>query len=171
MKRRSFLAGLLTLSQAPPATALLVGDSLAYQLGPRLAKLMRAKQLRLAHDGRGGSSARQWLREGWFQRSTHAHPANSVLVSLGVNCTRSERPGLAEDVAALVAQSPAPVLWLLPPPLRMDTAYLERAVATAGCSSFAPGELELEHDGIHPTDAGHRHWAAMLVQHLWEHTT
>lgn len=168
MTRRSLLAALLAapaaLAKAPPVDALLVGDSLAYQLGPRLAQSMRAKQRRLALDGRGGSSARQWLREGWFRRAVKQHPARIVLVSLGVNCTRPERPKLGDDIEALLALAPAPVLWLLPPPLKMDTAYLREAMRG---EAFAPGPLPLESDGIHPTHEGHTRWAELLVARLW----
>lgn len=169
MNRRSFLATLLATPVAlakprVPADALLVGDSLAYQLGPRLWRAMHERQLHLALDGRGGSSAHQWLKKGWFRRVVHNHPARIVLVSLGVNCTSSERPKLADEIRALIKLSPAPVLWLLPPPLRMDTTYLRKAVQGP---AFDPGPLQLESDGIHPTHKGHERWAQLLVEHLW----
>lgn len=168
MNRRSLLLALLTApiasAKAKPADALLVGDSLAYQLGPRLWKAMHSHKLQLAYDGRGGSSARQWLRKGWFRQATRKHPADVVLVSLGVNCTKGERPKLADDIKALISLSPAPVIWLLPPPLRMDTTYLRSAVQGP---SFDPGTLPLESDGIHPQHKGYVRWADLLIEHLW----
>ncbi|GMV18572.1 MAG: hypothetical protein AMXMBFR56_67960 [Polyangiaceae bacterium] len=66
ISRRALLAALLTapLAVAGEARVLLVGDSIAYQLAPRLRKL-----LPLIADARGGSSARQWVQRGWFRRA------------------------------------------------------------------------------------------------------
>jgi len=165
VNRRTAMSALLLLGAAPsPADALLVGDSLAFQLASRLFKAMRPRVL--AADGRGGSSTRQWLRDRLFRQAVLSRPARVVLVSLGVNCTRAERPGLAADIKKLVTSSPVPVVWLLPPPLKFDTGYLHNAVAEAGCRSFDPGALPLD-DGVHPTDAGHKRWAELLVEHLW----
>ena len=171
MNRRAALSALLVapaaLASPAPAAALLVGDSLAFQLAPRLRKAMGER--RLAADGRGGSSTRQW-RDKWFRRAVERYPGGVVLVSLGVNCTRSERPRLAEDIGALVDVCEdvfqRQLLWLLPPPLKFSTKYLRDAVAEVGCSSFDPGVLPLG-DGVHPTHAGYEKWATMLVKKLY----
>lgn len=150
----------------PPelADALLVGDSLAGQLGPRLAKEAGKRGLRFLYNYRAGSSTRQWVRGRWLPKVEGPHPTRLVLVSLGVNCTKAERPRLAADMRSLVSQTTVDVLWLLPPPLKMDTDYIRKAVSGP---SFYPGELPLESDGIHPTDAGHKQWAALLAKELW----
>lgn len=171
MKRRAFLSLLLSspaLAQQTPVDALLVGDSLAYQLASRLRKAMG--QRKLAADGRGGSSTRQWRQKRWFQRDLELHPSSVVLVSLGVNCTRVERPKLADDIGVLVDICEdvfqRRLLWLLPPPLKFNTQYLRDAVAEVGCPSFDPGPLPLG-DGVHPTHAGYEKWASLLVTSLW----
>lgn len=175
MSRRGLLASMLLASPvlAGPriVDALLVGDSLAYELGPRLGVAMRERGRTLAVDGRGGSSTRQWFRLHWFERAIVRHPSRVVLVSLGVNCTKSERPALRDDIAHLLEIAEVhgrSVLWLLPPPLRVNTNYLREAVSGR---TFFPGRLALESDGIHPTHAGHQRWARLLVDHLWPEGT
>lgn len=156
----------VAMAAPTPVSALLVGDSLAFQLGPRLAKAMNPK--RLAFDAKGGSSARQWLREGWFRRAVERHPSALTLVSLGVNCTKSERPKLAAAIEALASLvKHGELVWLLPPPLRFDTQYLRDAVVEAGVTAIEAGPLPLESDGVHPTFRGHELWATALVEALW----
>lgn len=182
----------------PPeiADALLVGDSLAGQLGPRLAKEATARGKKFLYNFRAGSSTRQWARGKLLERVLRQHLTRVVLISLGTNCTRVERPKLHTDVRNVLAQAniekrsgkmvkiiTTPVLWLLPPPLKFDTEYIRKAVAgryvdhgrcrrllVAGEElprPFFPGKLPLESDGIHPTDAGHKQWAALLAKELW----
>lgn len=173
MNRRTLLASLLVapaaFAEEAPVDAVLFGDSLAYQLGPRLGKVARKRSRRAYADGRGGSSTRQWRQKQWFSHGLEQHPGLIVLVSLGVNCTRSERPKLADDIGTLVDICEdifqRPLLWLLPPPLKMSTKYLRDAVSKVGCPAFDPGPLPLG-DGIHPTDAGYQKWAEMLADHL-----
>lgn len=156
------LAPSVSGARPEPIDVLLVGDSLAYQLGPRLRKAIAPRRLQTV--ARGGSSARQWLRHRWFQRAAATYPAKVMLVSLGTNCIRSERPELGADMVQLIRQARAPVVWLLPPPLRFSTDYIRRAVEQAEVRSFAPGPLKLEHDGVHPTDSGHQEWARRIEQ-------
>jgi hypothetical protein len=149
---------------------LLLGDSLAFQLGPPLWRQAREVKQRVHVRAHGGSSARQWIQRRWVSRAASSVRAERVLVSLGVNCTRSERPRLAQDIATIVdiiADLGAPTLWLLPPPLRFSTEYLVQAVSEAGVPSFAPGPLPMESDGVHPTYRGQQRWAQLLVAHLW----
>lgn len=179
MDRRTFLvvtlAAPLAAGNAPPVDALLVGDSLAFQLGPRLRRAAASRGRTVAYEGRGGTSARQWREKGWLRDAVRRHPSASVLICLGTNCTPGERPRLADDVRALVRKVPQGrgVLWLFPPPLRYSTDYIGKAVEAAGLRSFSPGPLPMEWDGrlrrpdVHPTDAGHVRWAGMLVDHLW----
>lgn len=194
MNRRSFLASSLALAapvSAPAAPKLseaeyvLCGDSMAYVMGPTFRAAGAAYARKVDVWAKGGSSLRQWLRKKWFQRVVREHPkARVLLVSLGVNCTRVERPKLAEDVSTAVnlvndwmydhfeeepdyQGSPA-VAWLLPPPLRMDTRYLVDAVAKSEVFAFGPGPLPLESDGIHPTHEGVGLWVNKIAETMWE---
>lgn len=168
LTRRSLLAVLLAspvMAAPAPPDVLLVGDSLAYQLGPRLAKALPEGK-RLAYDGRGGTSARQWLKLNWFRRALLRHEAQIVLVSLGVNCIRSERPVLKDHVSELRAlAADRRCIWLLPPPLRFNTDYIR--AATEGGETFDPGALSMESDRIHPSHAGHKQWAKLIVEHIY----
>lgn len=176
MSRRGVLAALLTsplvASAAPKLDALLVGDSLAYQLGPRLGvEMSRAvPKRRLALDGRGGSSAREWLRKGWFRRALERHATDLVLVSLGVNCIRQERRTLARDVESLVEiAGDRMLLWLLPSSegYRFPLGYAHDAVREAGAALCIFPVLPLEADRVHLTDTSNKKLAAMLVDRLW----
>jgi len=194
MNRRQFVAGSLALAaspvsgtvvQAKPSEAeyILCGDSMAYVMGPTFRAACGAYRVRGAVWAKGGSSARQWLVKKWFQRVVREHPKASVLlVSLGVNCTRVERPKLAADISKIVNlvndlmyddgdepnyRAPS-VVWLLPPPLAMDTKYLRDAVAASEVFSISPGTLPLESDGIHPTLKGVGLWVNTIAETLWE---
>lgn len=176
MNRRTMIATMLVSPYAlatPMADVLLVGDSLAGQLGPRFAKEATARGKRFLYNFRAGSSTRQWARGNWLHKVLARHPSRLVLVSLGVNCTKAERKKLRGDMQEVRAQSVQivekvgsiiPVLWLLPPPLKFNTDYIREAVEG---KSFYPGKLPLESDGIHPTDAGHKEWARLLAKELW----
>jgi hypothetical protein len=173
VNRRLFLGAMLSApvaAAASPPDFLLVGDSLAYQLGPRLHAALKGNDKRLAWSGRGGSSTRQWRRLGWFAATLRRYAAPKVLVSLGVNCTSSERPGLAKDIDALLRlATDREVVWLLPPPLKFSTEYLTHAVMDVGVAAYAPGPLPLV-DGIHPTDAGYRTWAEKITERFTKGT-
>lgn len=176
MDRRSFLASAIVapLGSAPAVRSLqflLLGDSEAYLLNRPFRAAARAYQVSVAVDPRGGSSVRQWLKRRWFERSLKRHKPRTVLVSLGVNCTRVERPKLPRDVSELVniaIDLGVHPVWLLPPPLRRDTRYLVDAVASTGVLAFSPGPLPLESDGEHPTPRGFEVWAGKIAETLWE---
>lgn len=176
MSRRGILAALLTsaavVAAAPKLDALLVGDSLAYQLGPRLGPAMAKldPRRRLALDGRGGTSAREWLRKGWFRRALDTHPTGLVLVSLGVNCVRQERPKLARDVEDLAELAGSRrVLWLLPSSAGylFPLDYAHEAVRAAGVELCIFPVLPLESDRVHLTDTSNKKLAGLLVERLW----
>lgn len=191
MNRRSFIAGSLALVApvcevaAKPSEAkyVLCGDSMAYVTGPSFREVAKIRNVDAAVWAKGGSSARQWLRKKWFERVVKEHPkARVLLISLGVNCTRVERPKLAEDISTIVNllndlmyarddevryEAPSAV-WLLPPPLAMDTRYIHDAVAKSEVFAIDPGPLPLESDGVHPTRRGARQWAEYMSRVLWE---
>lgn len=178
ISRRGLLAGLVTAplaSAAPKVDALLVGDSLAYQLGPRLAVTMSklTPRRRLALDGRGGSSTREWFRKGWFRRALERHSAELVLVSLGVNCTKSERARLARDVESLLELAAGRrLLWLLPSSdgYRFSLDYAHAAVRETGAELCIFPVLPLESDRVHLTHRGNERLAALLAGQLWPAT-
>jgi lysophospholipase L1-like esterase len=186
MNRRSFL---LTSLVAVPLGAeperrveyLLLGDSEAFLLARPLRAEAKRAGVSIAVDARGGSSVRQWLKRGWFEAVLKKHRPRTVLISLGVNCTRVERPVLARDIDELVLiandMDVAPV-WLLPPPLPGSTKYLFDAVAATEVFAFAPGPLPLQKvpnpygpgwvDDVHPTPEGFKTWAGKIAEMLWE---
>lgn len=176
MDRRSFLTAAIVapLGADPDARQLqylLLGDSEAYLLDRPFRAAARAYQVSATTDPRGGSSVKQWLKKHWFERSLKRHSPRTVLVSLGVNCTRVERPSLARDAGELVrvaADLGAEPVWLLPPPLKKDTRYLVDAVASTGVLAFSPGPLPLWPDGTHPTPRGFEIWAGKIAETLWE---
>jgi hypothetical protein len=163
-----------------PASVILAGDSLAFQLGPVLRSVAKAHGVTIAVAARGGSSVRQWLIKKWMERAlTKNLSAHTVLISLGVNATRVERPRLLSDIQLLLAilnepkyardgAAPRPV-WLLPPPLGVDTSYLRDAVMATGVfCCFAPENTPLESDKIHPTLRGRYLWSRRIAETLWE---
>lgn len=168
------LALLPVTSIAAPADpdALLVGDSHAFQLGPRLARAARARGRTVATSARGGSSARQWLELGWYRRAVERYPdAGWVFASLGTNCVKQERKRLAADLARLAAIRP--LALLLSPTRSFDVSYITHAVVEATSEGAPitviphPAELELEHDLVHATDKGLRRWAELIAAGAW----
>lgn len=69
MNRRAFISALLlaplALADEPRADVLLVGDSLAFGLGPALRPFVKRGEV-FRVNARGGTSARQWLRKRWL---------------------------------------------------------------------------------------------------------
>lgn len=179
MKRRAFLGSLAVLGLSSAAAEpkpervqdLLLGDSEAYLLARPFRAAAQAHRVPVAVEARGGSSARQWLKRGWFEAALKKHHPSTVLISLGVNCTRVERPVLARDAGELVLIANdldvAPV-WLLPPPLTMDTRYLVDAVRSTEVFAIQPGPLPLWPDGTHPTPRGYELWTGTIAETLWE---
>lgn len=179
MNRRRFLGALVVpaLGAAPVVTleldALLVGDSHAYQLGPRLGREARARNRQIETRAQGGTSARQWRERGWFRKAVADYPARTVLVSLGTNCVAPERLRLASDFGALAAITPIVVLY--PPTTRFDVSYIARAVADAAATGapislwMAPvkGGLPVQPDRVHATAAGLELWAELLAKAMW----
>jgi hypothetical protein len=193
MNRRAFIAASLLLPLplgAEPDVRrvdyLLCGDSEAYLLArPFRAEAQRAG-ITVDVDARGGSSTRQWSKKkppsktSWFEKVLRKYKPRTALISLGVNCTRVERPVLARDIQKLVLMANdagvTPV-WLLPPPLPMDTKYLFDAVAASEVFAYAPGPLPLQKkrnpygpgwvDDFHPTPRGFEIWARKIAEVMW----
>lgn len=173
ISRRSLLAGLATapLAAAAPRTdALVIGDSWAFALTPRLAKVMKPKALRLAADARGGESARNFLRRGWWRAAVERHAPRQIVACLGINCVKQERAVLAETYAALVELSRSPVVFVAPARegFRFDLTYMHDALRESGVDVFWCPRLPLEPgDRVHLTHEGNVRLAGLLVGHLW----
>lgn len=128
----------------------------------------------LTADARGGTSARQWLKKGWFRRAVERARPTRVVVSLGVNCIRPERAALASDVRSLLSRVDVPVLWVLPDSVgyKFSLAYAHAAVRAAGLEPLVfpvrrprdPQEgLALDHDRVHLTHEGNEGLARLVA--------
>lgn len=171
-QRRSFFLLLLTspLAQAEETTdCLLLGDSWAFMLKPRLERELRARHLRFASDPRGGQSAQNFLKHGWWKAAVEKHRPKQVVACLGINCIKAERPQLGRTIAALCGQAPCPVLWVVPSQegFRFDLQYLREAVAEAEVPVFSCPPLPLESDRVHLTAQSNERLAALLSEQMW----
>jgi hypothetical protein len=148
---------------------LVLGDSIALQLAPRLAKQMKVSNRRLGLDARAGESARNFLRKHWWRDAVQRYDACPVLASLGVNCTRSERPALADTLAQLDELAGWRAVFLVLPSegFAFDLTYLHDAVRAAGVAAIWLPRVPLETDRVHPTERSHQRIAALVLQRLW----
>jgi hypothetical protein len=172
VNRRDFVFGSIALTAPvrPLESFVLIGDSHAYMMARAFRDVARAYDKRVAVVAHGGSSVRQWLVKKWVQREVLAkYPdATTLLISLGTNCTRVERPRLVDDIKNLVLQGGRSTYWLLPPPMKMDTTYLRDAVAHwTGVFPIDPGPLPMMPDGIHVTQRGRYMWAQKIADVAW----
>lgn len=176
IRRTLFVLAILLF--APQARAesidvLLIGDSLAYQMAPHLVKVAKEKQVTLRVVAYGGSSVVQWIRKGWVRGALKRWTPRQVWISLGTNCTLSERKKIREDIVKLVMQVDASVLWLVPPKLYFSTAYLTDALRDLELPVFSIGKLPMgwdkkhNRDDVHPTAEGYRSWARALGEAFW----
>lgn len=176
MHRRHFLLLPAVLGAPRVPDALLVGDSLAYQLASRLHREARRRGRVILADGRGATSVRQWRKNGWFRQDLAGCHAPLVLVCLGTNCTQAERLTITLDVGSLAGMaSGRRLVWLLPPTLRYSTEYIRSAVKRLEIEAFDVGKLPMEWDSrkrvqdVHPTSRGHEIWAERLADYLgWQ---
>lgn len=148
-------------------TTLLVGDSHAFVMERFFRAEARARGVAAEVVSHGGSSVKQWYQRRWLAGALARWPSvENVLVCLGTNCTRIERPRLGEDVRKLLGDAGSrEVSWLLPP-YHLD--YLERAVSEAEVFAFSPGTLPLLSDGVHATPHGYELWARRIAEVEWE---
>jgi hypothetical protein len=173
MSRRAALAGIVlapsVLAETPVRDVFLCGDSLAWQWISRLGPALKLHGKTLTADAQGGTSVRWWLRSRRFERAAAKHRAALTVISLAVNCTHSERAGLADDMAALVKQARSPVLWVLPNQdgYAFSLAYAYDAARDAGVELWVPPPLPLESDHVHFTHLGYQQLSARLCERLY----
>lgn len=173
MSRRALLAALLTsplvAQAAPRSDCLVIGDSWAHYLAPRVGRLLKARHLRTAADARGGESAHDYLRRGWWRHAIEREQPRDVIASLGINAVQSERPKLAETIGALDTLAHAPVLWVAPHPdgFKQSLGYLHAALREAGVRVFWCPALPLDSGKIHLTARGYDTLASLLVEQIW----
>lgn len=178
ISRRIFVGSLvaaMTARASPPkkVTCVLVGDSHAGYLATHFRKQARDWGVLVDVFAKPGSSVRQFLRMRWMELVRQRHPeADTIVVVLGTNCTRVERPGIGEDLRRLcaIADEGGEVgrsVIALPPPMRLSTAYLTDAVKTLSVYSFEAGPLPMMSDRIHATTDGYATWADKIATVLW----
>jgi hypothetical protein len=173
ISRRSFLTGvaLLPLPFSAPPVDLLIGDSEAYVLAPRMRKDWSARGAVLVPRHHGGTSLRQWLRKGWAINAMNGGEYRFLLVSLGVNCVKQERKTFARDAEELVHVAEGrvkEVVWLLPPPIKFSTEYITDGAALSGATPFYPGD-DVKTDGVHPTPQGALLWSSRIAEFVFEY--
>ena len=188
MLRRSFLILLAVLAFSLPASGeptkpsdpdkpvLLVGDSLAYMLAPRLWKVAKKDYgKKFYSDAKGGTNAEQWIREHWFLDALRRVKPGYVIISLGVNdhgvpINRKKFPERAKKLVQLAHHHGVKVVFLLPPKLRYPIDAVRRGIRESGADLIHDAEplgIELINDGIHPSAKGAEAWAKDLGHFLW----
>lgn len=177
MNRRTFLATMLIspVVLADEKPTLLVGDSLAYMLAPRLRKVAKEYRRTFYANGRGGTNAAQWIDNGWFLDALAQRKPERVLISLGVNdhgvpVNREKFPTRAKRLVEISHSRSVQVVWLLPPKLRYPIDAIRKGVRESGADQIhdaEPLDIKLIEDGIHPTAKGAEVWATDLGRFLW----
>lgn len=178
MNRRAFLlvtfaSPWLLASDSRPT--LLVGDSLAYMLSPRLWKVAKGYSKKLQASARGGTNANQWIKNHWFVDALRQYKPSRVLISLGVNdhgvpVNREKFPERAKRLVALAHKRDVQVVWLLPPKLRYPIDAVRKGARESGADQIHDAEplgIQLINDGIHPSPKGAEDWAKDLGHSLW----
>lgn len=179
MNRRAFLqvtfASPWLLASESMAPTLVVGDSLAYMLAPRLWKVAKEYGKKLHTSARGGTNADQWIKNHWFVDALRQYKPSRVLISLGVNdhgvpVNREKFPERAKRLVALAHKRDVQVVWLLPPKLRYPIDAVRKGIRESGADRVHDAEplgIKLINDGIHPSAKGAEDWAEDLGHFLW----
>lgn len=148
----------------------LIGDSLAVGLYNPLRKELAVKGVQLRGHGKGGSSAPQWLYNGWLDQVLYLQP-KMVLVSLGTNdsapaSTNGKKnfpPAIKKIVEAIRAAGAQPVL-LAPPPMPWSLNEINAGLQATGAPVIAaPVNLQRQPDKIHLTPEGNVQWAKAIA--------
>lgn len=168
----------------PGSRILLIGDSLAVGLGPRLKAFAEKCELEgvdIAFDTTAevGSHATQWEKWLGSRALSNWHglhgqePPNIIVVSLGGNDYKLTNPQVmresVSEIAAQIRDLDAKLLWIAPPPMPIaDTAgarqaWLDEVDLTSHDWFDTPSvPFPQAPDRIHPTPAGYDQLAASV---------
>lgn len=159
-------------ANSPPnvGTILLVGDSLAVGLAPRLEALADNRGVVLDSHVVGGSNVSQWAA--WIGDDLHTWKPVAVLASIGGNdFGRTDPDKVAADVSRFVQAvraADARLFWIEPPsfPFKDTAGVRDMWAAVPDLEVFRTLGLDIPRasDQIHPTPAGY----TMLAQMLWD---
>lgn len=156
---------------------LLIGDSLAVGLDQPMAALARSTGRRFSAVAVKSTTLAQWTRTGRVASAVRDAKPTVVLVVLGTN----DAAGMHGDAASraravsafetqarslsqqVAANSPAKVVWLLPPAMPFDTRFIRSAAEAIGARVVAaPPGIERTPDRVHCTGRGYRAWAGAV---------
>lgn len=143
-------------------TVLLAGDSLAVGLTSPLRALAQSRGLDFVADGRSGTTARQWVGNGWFADDIHSVQPDIVLVSLGTNDMRADQSNLGDDLATMRAVAAGRSLrWIAPPRMPFDEGTVRASIAALGVPVFHSESHDYVRaaDGVHMPPSGYAAWA------------
>lgn len=147
------------------APVMLIGDSLALGLAPRLEHEFANRGVQFSSHARSGSTAPQWLSQGWLSAALAEHP-KTVLVSLGTNDSVSKAgahtyPAFMKDLLAKIRAVGASPIVLAPPKMPWAVPAVSGVPVVA-----APASVPRQPDGVHPTIAGYDLWSAAIARRL-----
>lgn len=167
----------------PTTPVLLIGDSLAVGLGPRLARLADSCGTRFGYSATVGSHVQDWTHARFAEALTtmggpEGITGGVVLVSLGGNDFQHGDPSAVDaaigDLLARIASAGAAVRWIAPPTLPFDDTAGARALwrhwlGRDPWTGYYPTDevrYPVAPDGIHPTARGYAELAAAIWRWL-----
>jgi len=155
-----------------PQRVLVIGDSLAVGLGPRLKALAMADGASyVGVEAKGGTSAAQW--DSKISSLLQSHRPDLVLVSLGTNDAAMSDPTVSaariQRIVDTVRASGARLVWIGMPtlPERLKADLVRQIIQKTGVEYLDSRGFSFERtsDGIHATPAGYAAWA----QAIWSY--
>ena len=150
---------------------MLVGDSLAVGLGPKLKTLATATGCSFKYFAETGTTVSRWIRASEVQAYMTASHPSLVLVCLGTNDSKSaytdaQLSKYVSDMRDWVTSTGARLVWILPPHLPFPDR-VSQPVVDAGIDTFYSAGLSLgQSDGIHPGSSGYTTWANAIWSDL-----
>ncbi len=157
-------AGAHYAATRPGAELVIVGDSLAVGMGPRLCRLRDLACRVMAEEG---ATMIEWY--GRAVTEFVGFDGRTVVFVLGTNDSvasdayQAELPRLAWGlVQAARSRGAARVVWVLPPKLPWPTDRVDAAIRGSGAEWLRPPEFERAADGIHYTPSGYGEFARWL---------
>jgi lysophospholipase L1-like esterase len=161
-----------SVAASPPVDVLLIGDSLAEGLAPRLTQLALQEGITFASSASKSTTIAHWLRGDQIVRVVEQFNPGLVLVCLGTNdlaagggAAAGRRAG---ELAATLLRSRVAVAWIAPPVMPFVDKGFRAALDTAVRSHgrfFDSTQIRIERaaDRVHCTPAGYRTWAEAIA--------